>query len=405
MFESLEVLPKAEVESRHTRLRHELKRLCPDAGGMLVFSRPNIYYLSGCLASGVMWLPLEGDPVLLVRKGIGRAQLESPLQHIYEFRSYSQLKDILAEAGSPLTPIVAAAMNGLPWSLGNLLTAKLKGTSFLSGDMSLAVTKAVKSPWELEKIRLTGARHHKGLHDILPERIQPGMTEREISIAVWNVFFELGHQGIMRMENDGEEIFLGHISAGDSANYPSVFNGPVGLRGEHPAIPFMGYAGKVWQKGEPLTIDVGFILEGYHTDKTQVYYAGKKVPDDIQKAHDVCIEVQNFASSKLKAGGVPSAVYADVLQLVEKAGMSEGFMGLGKNKVPFLGHGIGLSIDGYPVIARGFDEPVEERMTIALEPKMGIAGVGMVGVENTFEVTSTSAVCITGDAFNIVTVE
>ena len=405
MFAPLEVLPQEEVERRHSRLRQELKRLCPDAGGMLVFSRLNIYYLTGSLAAGVAWIPLEGESILLVRKGIERAKLESPLQHIYEFRSYSQLTGLFAEAGSPLTPVVAAAMNGLPWSLGNLLTAKLKDISFVPGDMSIAITRAVKSPWELNKMRLAGARHHNALYEMLPHRIQPGMTEREVSIAAWNTFFEVGHQGIMRMENEGEEIFLGHMAAGDSGNYSSVFNGPVGLRGEHPATPFMGYSGKVWQNGEPLVADIGFILEGYHTDKTQVYYAGTQIPDNIQKAHDVCIEVQNYAASQLKPGGIPSEIYAEVLAMVEKAGMSEGFMGLGKNKVPFLGHGIGLAIDGYPVVARGFDEPVEEGMTLALEPKIGIEGVGMVGVENTFEVTPNGAKCITGDAYNIIAIE
>ena len=42
------------------------------------------------------------------------------------------------------------------------------------------------------------------------------------------------------MEKFGEEIFFGHIAIGESANYPSVFNGPVGLNGMHPAVPLMG---------------------------------------------------------------------------------------------------------------------------------------------------------------------
>ena len=78
------------------------------------------------------------------------------------------------------------------------------------------------------------------------------------------------------MENYGEEVFLGHISVGDSANYPSVFNGPVGLRGVHPAAPYMGSADVRWTRGKPLTIDNGFTLAGYMTDKTQVYWLGNK---------------------------------------------------------------------------------------------------------------------------------
>jgi hypothetical protein len=78
----------------------------------------------------------------------------------------------------------------------------------------------------------------------------------------------------LRMESFGEEAFLGHIAVGDSANYPSVFNGPVGLPGVHPAAPFMGAAEIKWYSGSPLTVDCGFSIGGYQTDKTQVYWLG-----------------------------------------------------------------------------------------------------------------------------------
>jgi Xaa-Pro dipeptidase len=37
-------------------------------------------------------------------------------------------------------------------------------------------------------------------------------------------------------------------------------------------------------------------------------------------------------------------------------------------------------------------------MGIALEPKLGIPGFGMVGLENTFEVTASGGRSLTGDA-------
>jgi Xaa-Pro aminopeptidase len=72
------------------------------------------------------------------------------------------------------------------------------------------------------------------------------------------------------------------------------------------------------------------------------------------------------------------------------------FMGFGSRPARFLGHGIGLQIDEAPVIAKGFDEPLQEGMVMALEPKKGIPGVGMVGIENTFIVTTEGGRCITG---------
>ena len=40
-------------------------------------------------------------------------------------------------------------------------------------------------------------------------------------------------------------------------------------------------------------------------------------------------------------------------------------------------------------ISKGFDEPLEEGMVFAVEPKKGIKDVGLVGIENTFAVTPT----------------
>ncbi|OLN31023.1 peptidase, M24 family [Desulfovibrio sp. DV] len=407
MFEALERLPESEMHARHETVRALLAKTAPEAGGLLVFSRLALYYLTGSWANGLLWLPLAGEPVLLCRKGRERAVLESPLPTIRSFRSFGDIAPLCREAGSPLTATCAAEQAGLPWNLASLLTSRLPDTVFVAGDAALAMAQAYKSEWELAKMRLCGARHARGLAELVPQRIRPGMTEREIAGQCWDAFFELGHQGQLRMGSYGEEIFLGHIAVGDSANYPSVFNGPVGLRGEHPALPFSGYAGTVWKKGQVLTIDNGFSLEGYSTDKTQVYFAGKaaEVPDAARRGHDLCVAVQQAVAERLVPGAIPSELYALALSMAETAGLSEGFMGLGENQVRFLGHGIGLTIDGWPVLAKGFDAPLAAGMTLALEPKFGIREFGMVGVENTFEVTPAGGVCLTGRDYDIICIE
>ena len=56
-------------------------------------------------------------------------------------------------------------------------------------------------------------------------------------------------------------------------------------------------------------------------------------------------------------------------------------MGYGEGKVKFIGHGIGLEINEWPIIARGRDEVLEEGMVFAFEPKFVFPGRGAVGVE------------------------
>lgn len=399
-FTSLERMPLSEVQDRMDRLRRHLEVFCPQASGMLVFSRLNIYYLSGSWANGLLWIPQNGEPVLLCRKGLERSLLDSPLSRIIEFKSYAQLPGLLQDAGSPFGAQIGVEMSGLPWSLGELLRSKLPDVEMVPADMALAWTRAVKTPWEVAKLRLTGARHDQALNDTLPELLHPGMTEREIALVVWDAFYTHGHQGMMRMQNPGEEIFLGHVAAGDSSNYPSAFNGPLGLRGSHPVSPFLGYAGKVWLKNEPLALDCGFCVEGYHTDKTQIYWqAGAVISEEADRAQDFCLQIQELIAEKLVPGAIPSQIYKECVRIALQNDIGEGFMGLGRNKVGFLGHGIGLAIDEWPVIAPGFDRPLEENMVLALEPKIGIEGLGMVGVENTFLVTPQGGQSLTGNRF------
>lgn len=407
MFEPISRIPDEELKRRRDAVRAHLQTLAPEAGGILVFSRLNIYYLTGTFGQGVLWLPLSGEPVLLIRKGVNRARLEAGVEQIHSFKSYSELPGLCADAGSPFTPTVAAVMAGLTWQLGNMLAAKLKDYTIVPGDHAVTLAKMVKSEYELDILRRCGEKHHRCLYDILPTRMRPGMTEREISHLAWQVFFEEGHMGILRMQAHGEEAFLGHVSAGDSGNYPSGFNGPLGLRGEHPASALMGNEGKVWEMGEPLMLDIGFQIEGYHTDKTQAYFAGAESAktDDIRRAHDFCMELQGWLCATAAPGVTPEELYLHCLDAAKKRGYAEGFMGLDENQVPFVGHGIGLTIDEFPPIAKGFTQPLEQGMVLAFEPKQSLRGVAMVGVENTFEITADGCRCISGDKYDMVPVE
>jgi len=62
-------------------------------------------------------------------------------------------------------------------------------------------------------------------------------------------------------------------------------------------------------------------------------------------------------------------------------------MGFGEGQVKFVGHGLGLEIDEFPLIAPGFVQELAEGMVIALEPKFVFPGKGVVGLEDDYLVT------------------
>ena len=51
---------------------------------------------------------------------------------------------------------------------------------------------------------------------------------------------------------------------------------------------------------------------------------------------------------------------------------------------------------------RGFTAPLEQGMVVAIEPKIGIPGSGMVGLEHTLEITASGARPLTGTSKQII---
>ena len=54
----------------------------------------------------------------------------------------------------------------------------------------------------------------------------------------------------------------------------------------------------------------------------------------------------------------------------------------------FIGHGVGIELNEMPVLTPRSKDVLEKNMTIAIEPKFVVPGVGAVGVENTYLVTN-----------------
>ena len=70
-------------------------------------------------------------------------------------------------------------------------------------------------------------------------------------------------------------------------------------------------------------------------------------------------------------------------------------MGVGDRRIRFTGHGVGLELDEFPFLAKGQRLELQKNMVIALEPKLIIPGKGVVGIENTHQVTESGLVPLT----------
>ncbi|MCF8120511.1 MAG: aminopeptidase P family protein, partial [Deltaproteobacteria bacterium] len=178
----------------------------------------------------------------------------------------------------------------------------------------------------------------------------------------------------------------GHIMAGRNAALPSNSAGPTGGRGLGPFLSQSAGTDKI-QKNEPIIVDYVASVEAYNSDQTRIFALGK-LKDELVKAHEAMRTIQNTLAEKGQPGVVTGDLYQLALDMAQSAGLAENFMGY-PVPVPFIGHGVGLELNEWPVIGRNMRVPLEVGMTIALEPKVVFPDKGVVGIENTFVVTPT----------------
>ena len=383
--------PASELRDRMERFRLRMDTEKPAWESAAIFGRVNQFYFTGTMQDGVLLIPRNDEAVLWVRRSLERALDESFFPDIRPMKSF---RDAAAGMGAcPGTVHVDAET--VPLALLERFRKYFPFRETAALDAQAAKVRSRKSAYELAIMEQAGRIHRHVLEDCVPGMLREGMSEAGLGGEVFSLMVREGHHGIARFGMFGTEMVLGQIGFGESSLYPTGFDGPGGCLGVAPGAPVLGSPDRTLKAGDLVFLDCACGVQGYHTDKTMTYIFRRSLPEEAIDAHRRCVELQDEAAALLRAGTRPSEVYETVIGGLEPAFLKN-FMGFGDRRVPFLGHGVGLQVDEVPVIARGFDEPLEEGMVIALEPKVGVRGVGMVGIENTFVVTRGGGRSITG---------
>lgn len=385
-------VPLKELNSRLERFRERMDQSSPGWEITVIFSKINLYYFTGTMQEGVLFIPRNDKAVLWVRRSYERAVEESLFPSIKQMESY---RDAAVEMKN-LPDTVYLEKEIVPLAMLQRFQKYFPFSVIESADLQIGAVRSIKSKYELALMEQSGKIHQRVTEELVPAMLHEGMSESEFFCDLYTALIREGHHGVARFGMFDTESILGQIAFGESSIYPTSFNGPGGAYGMSPAVPIHGSRSRKLHKGDLVFVDVGCGVDGYHTDKTMTYMFGKSLPDEAIKIHLQCVDIQNRIASMLKPGAIPSVIYNEILDGLDPAFL-ENFMGFGSRRVKFLGHGIGLTIDELPVIANGFDEPIKEGMVFAVEPKKGIPKIGMVGIENTFIVTPNGGRNITGN--------
>jgi len=355
------------------------------------FGRVNQYYFTGTMQDGLLLVPRTGEAVFWVRRSFERAKAESLFPNIRPMKSF---RDVVSP-GAASRQVIHLETELVPLALVQRFRKHFPCKDLASLDATVARGRTVKSPYELAIMERCGAMHRRVLEENVPAMLREGMNEAELACELYSLLVREGHQGTVRFGMFNVDIAVAQLGFGENSIYPTSFDGPGGCVGIGPAAPVLGSRERKLCKGDLVFVDVGCAMEGYHTDKTMVYQFGRSLPDEVITAHRRCVELERRLAASLKPGAIPSAIYAEVMGSLDPEFLKN-FMGFGNRRANFLGHGVGLQIDEPPVITEGFDEPLVAGMVLALEPKKGMPGVGMVGSENTYVVTPEGGRSLTG---------
>jgi len=382
--------PIEEVEHRLARVKARMEK--EEIEGLLVIQKMNLYYLSGTTQDGLLMIPLEGKPLLMIKRELERAKVESPIQEIVVLKSIREIP-----------PLIQSHIRRIPRSLGlelDVLPVKdyfkyhelFPGTRFVDGSPILREARKRKSPFEIDLMRKAGEIGKK-VYLEARKILREGMTEIEFGGLLEAVAKRYGHEGLLRVRSLNYEAYTWHVLSGLTSGIVSQSDSPMGGLGLSPAFP-VGASLKVMKAHEPILVDFGTCCHGYQADETRMFSIGKMKQKFID-AYKACKEIHDAVLEETRPGADCEAIFVKTLNLAKKLGYKDSYLGPPELQTRFIGHGIGLELNELPFIAQGQSYSLESGMTFAVEPKIVFPGEGSAGIENTVAVTENGCEILT----------
>ena len=377
--------PLKEVENRLTRIRTGMEKKEMEA--LLVVQKMNFYYLTGMVQDGLLFIPLQGRPLLMIKRELERAKVESPLDQIVALKSIRELATLIQTHCCKLPSSLGLELDVLPVKDYFKFQELFPNTRFIDASPILRETRKIKSSFEIDLMRKAGEIGKK-VYQEAKKILKKGMTEIEFGGLLEAVAKRYGHEGLLRVRSLNYEAYTWHVLSGVTGGIVSQSDSPMGGLGLSPAFP-VGASLKKMRAHEPILVDFGTCYHGYQADETRMFSIGKMKQKFID-AYNACIEIHDTVLDETRPGADCEAIFFKTIRLAERLGYKDSYLGPLGLQTRFVAHGIGLELNELPFIAQGQSYPLEQGMTFAVEPKIVFPGEGSVGLENTVVVTDKS---------------
>ncbi|MFX1505240.1 MAG: M24 family metallopeptidase [Promethearchaeota archaeon] len=377
-------IPSSEIESRITRFKSYLVK--EDINGAILFSTPELYYYSGVGYDGAVYIPVEGEPVHLVKRNLELAESFSQLPTNMSFGRKSQLFETLKKKTSTM---IALELDVLSYSFVKFLQSKAKNVQLTNCSSILRQLRSIKSEYEISQIK-DAATLVDTSFKYCTEIAAPEMTEIELAARLERWMLDNGHDGFITTYGFNTELLHYAYVISSQSSVLNIHFTPIsgyGLSLKYPYGPSRQKLGK-----KPFIVDSCGNSQGYISDTTRTFICGKfdtQTKDEI----DSLQKIKKFLCDNLRPNVNLGDLYNEVMDLSKELNIHDYFMGTSSDRVAFIGHGVGLELDELPVFYPKGPNLVAGNI-LACEPKFFIQGKKVLGIEDTYAITESSNILL-----------
>jgi Xaa-Pro aminopeptidase len=337
---------------------------------LLITDLTNVRYLTGYTGSnGVVVASPSGSVFLTDFRYLARV---APLREFIDVQQANQdLIRFVSTRWAELAP--GAARIGfesvhLSYAAHALLEEAAGEVELVGVTGAVEELRIVKDDDEIEAIRRAAAI----LEPVYAQLVGEGLAGRTEFDVAWRV------QELVR-QHGGDGIAFDSIVASGAAG----------------ALPHAEPRREPIAPGSMVTIDIGAVLDGYHSDCTRTFATGA-VPDPLGEVYELVRRAQVAGLDAVRPGVAGKDADAVVRDIITEAGHGEHFQ-------HGTGHGVGLQIHEHPRLSVTYPATLEPGMVVTVEPGVYLPGVGGVRIEDLVVVTGDGCERLTGYPKELIT--
>ena len=220
---------KEEITDRITKLKKLMEKASLD--GAFFHYKIDFYYLSGTMQDALLFVPIDDEPILFVRREISRARRESPLERLIPYRSAKEILQYI----KPMKR-VGMQLDVIPYNDAVKFKELIGNADFVDVSPLTKELRKVKSPFEITLMKKAAAISKK-VYRKVPEFLREGMSEIELAGLMEAYAKPLGHEGLLRVRSLNWEAYTWHVLSGRTGSIVSQSDSPMGGLGSVARFP------------------------------------------------------------------------------------------------------------------------------------------------------------------------